>query len=168
MVLDNMWSRVLFNGFSIESRTKDCCAYSHHCATTFLCYHIVATHTVGTYGEVVIAGKVFCLYLVEEIGCGDKFPAYLVLIIHIACHHHNTTDADVWHCLPFTFSKHLPTFIECHTAFGFFVCDMEFEKYVNDTLYLGCLFLYFTEKTDRVNSFNHRNVWNDVFHLVGL
>jgi len=60
-------------------------------------YRIVMTHAPAALTERIIIGKVLGFHLIEEASCRVKLAGYLLGVIRIRCHHHQSTNLHMLH-----------------------------------------------------------------------
>ena len=141
--------------FLIDSRAEDACADSYHRASALLGDKVVAAHSVRAFCEIRVISEVFSLDFIEECRGFKEFGPYLLLVIHIACHHHDAADAYVVKVFPFAFSEQFAPLFRRHSAFGFLFGDVKFEKDIDGPAYFLSLLVYFLEQAQRVYGFDH-------------
>ena len=100
---------------------------------------------------------------------GDhKLTPYLIVVIHIGCHHHESANPHISHLAPLATIEQLSASIGSKSILCFLLGDVQFQQHVDHPVVLGGLFLYLLEELERIHCINHRYIWCDILHLVGL
>lgn len=153
---------------SIDPLAKDGCTYAHHVGAVVDGDGVVVAHAPRAVAERGLVGKVLDSYLVEEAVGGVHLAGYLVVVIGVGCHHHESAYLHMLHLLPFAVGEQIAAVVGGKSVLGGFLCDVQFQQYADATTASGSLFLYLAQQSDRIYRLYHADIGSYILHLVGL
>src|SRR5574344_832512 len=104
---------------SIHPRSEDFRPDPHHRTATFHSDGIVVAHAPRTLTEVVGTSKITFLDLVEESACSHKLAPYLLVVVYVGCHHHQSPYPHGSQNAQFEIIKQLPASVGRESVHGF-------------------------------------------------
>ena len=86
----------------IYPRSEDGCTHTNHRAAVLDGDVIVVTHAPAALAEGRRIGEILRFYFIKELSGSIKLTGYLLLIIRIRCHHHQTANLNMRQLAPLT------------------------------------------------------------------